>query len=89
MADVNGSRPRVLFVYYTHTNQAKRVCESMAEVLRSRGCEVSEAGIEFTDPHYAEELLDVSLQARSLQYPAATLAAAAPEDRADPDPGRS
>jgi hypothetical protein len=54
MADVNGRRPRVLFVYYTHTNQAKRVCESMAEVLRSRGCEVSEAGIEFTDPHYAK-----------------------------------
>jgi hypothetical protein len=54
MADINGRRPRVLFVYYTHTNQARRVCESMAEVLRSRGCEVSEAGIEFTDPHYAK-----------------------------------
>lgn len=54
MVDINGRRPRVLFVYYTHTNQAKRVCESMAEVLRSRGCEVSEAGIEFTDPHYAK-----------------------------------
>ena len=54
MADVNGRRPRVLFVYYTHTNQAKRVCESMAEVLGSRGWEVSEAGIEFTDPRYAK-----------------------------------
>src|SRR5258708_21188279 len=54
MDDVNGRRPQVLFVYYTHTNQAKRVCESMAEVLRARGCEVSEAGIEFTDPHYAK-----------------------------------
>ena len=54
MADVNGARAQVLLVYYTHTNQAKRVSESMAEVLRSRGCEVTEAGIEFTDPHYAK-----------------------------------
>jgi hypothetical protein len=54
MDDANGRRPRVLFVYYTHTNQAQRVCESMAEVLRARGCEVSKAGIEFTDPHYAK-----------------------------------
>ena len=43
------TRPRVLFVYYTHTQQAKRVCDVMAEVLRLRGCEVSEASIEFTD----------------------------------------
>jgi len=54
MDDANGRRPRVLFVYYTHTNQAQIVCESMAEVLRARGCEVSKAGIEFTDPHYAK-----------------------------------
>jgi menaquinone-dependent protoporphyrinogen IX oxidase len=54
MSDVNGRGPRVLLVYYTHTNQAKRVSESMAAVLRSRGYEVTEAGIEFTDPHYAK-----------------------------------
>jgi menaquinone-dependent protoporphyrinogen IX oxidase len=54
MEGANGHRPRVLFVYYTHTNQAQRVCDSMAEVLRARGCEVSKAGIEFTDPHYAK-----------------------------------
>ncbi len=46
--------PRVLFVYYTHTQQAKRVCDAMAETLRGRGCEVIEAAIEFTDPHYAK-----------------------------------
>ncbi len=40
-------------------------------------------------PALREELLDVSIQARSLQHPAAALAAAAPKDRADPDPGRS
>jgi len=48
------ARPRVLFVYYSHTQQAQRVCEAMAAVLRGRGCDVSQAGIEFTDPHYAK-----------------------------------
>ena len=43
-----------MFVYYTHTKQALRVCEAMAEVLRGLGCDVSQAGIEFTDPHYAK-----------------------------------
>ena len=52
--DVSEKRPRVLFVYYSHTGQAKRVCDAMAEVLRGRGCDVSQAGIEFTDPHYAK-----------------------------------
>ena len=52
--DVSETRPRVLFVYYSHTQQAKRVCDAMAEVLRGRGCDVSQAGIEFTDPHYAK-----------------------------------
>src|SRR6266508_583345 len=51
---VSEARPRVLFVYYSHTQQAERVCEAMAEVLRGRGCEVSQAAIEFTDPHYAK-----------------------------------
>jgi hypothetical protein len=41
-------------VYYSHTQQAQRVCDAMAEVLRGRGCDVSQAAIEFTDPHYAK-----------------------------------
>ena len=47
-------RPRVLFVYYTYTQQTLKVVEAMAEVLRDRGCEVQKAAIEFTDPRYAE-----------------------------------
>ena len=52
----NGAQagPRVLFVYYSHTKQAERVCEAMAEVMRGRGCDVTQASIEFTDPHYAK-----------------------------------
>jgi hypothetical protein len=52
--DTKEPRPRVLFVYYTHTKQAQRVCEAMADVLRARGCDVSQAGIEFTDPKYSK-----------------------------------
>jgi flavodoxin len=47
--------PRVLLVYYSHTQQSRRVADVMAEVLRGRGCEVSEAAIEFTDPRYLEK----------------------------------
>src|SRR3954462_676499 len=53
-ATTPGVRPRVLMVFYTHTQQAQRVSEAMAEVLRMRGCEVSEASIEFTDPKYSK-----------------------------------
>ncbi len=48
-------KPSVLFVYYTHTQQSLRVAEVMAGVLRERGCDVTLAGIEFTDPHYARK----------------------------------
>jgi hypothetical protein len=51
----NPPKPRVLFVYYTHTQQSLRVVEAMADVLRERGCNVSQAGLEFTDPHYARK----------------------------------
>ena len=48
------SKPRVLFVYYTYTQQTLRVVEAMSDVLRTRGCEVHQAGIEFTDRRWAE-----------------------------------
>jgi menaquinone-dependent protoporphyrinogen IX oxidase len=46
--------PSVLFVYYTHTQQAERVSDAMAETLRERGCDVTKASIEFTEPKYVE-----------------------------------
>jgi menaquinone-dependent protoporphyrinogen IX oxidase len=41
-------------VYYTHTKQAQRVSEAMTDVLRERGCDVTEASIEFNDPTYSK-----------------------------------
>ena len=32
-------------VYYSHTQQAQRVSEAMSEVLRARGCDVTQASI--------------------------------------------
>lgn len=46
--------PRVLFVYFTYTQQSLKVAEAMADVLRQRGCEVRLAPIELTDSRYAE-----------------------------------
>ena len=54
LSEASEAKPRVLFVYYTHTQQAERVCDAMADVFRSRGCDVSKAGLEFTDSHYAK-----------------------------------
>lgn len=47
--------PRVLLVYYSHTQQSQRVAEVIADALRERGCDVSAAGIEFTDARYREK----------------------------------
>jgi len=47
-------KPSVLFAYYTYTQQTLKVVEAMADVLRSRGCEVHLAAIEFIDPRYAK-----------------------------------
>jgi hypothetical protein len=53
-SEASAKKPHVLFVYYTHTQQSLTVLEVMAEVLRERGCDVSQAAIEFTDPRYVE-----------------------------------
>ena len=47
------SKRSVLFLYFTYTQQTLKVVEAMAEVLRSRDCDVTLAAIEFTDPRYA------------------------------------
>src|SRR5436189_474541 len=46
--------PRVLFVYYTYTQQASKVVEVMTSVLAERGCEVNQAAIGFTDQRYRD-----------------------------------
>jgi hypothetical protein len=50
----SGKKPSVLFVYYSYTQQTLKIVETMAELLRSQGCEVFLGKIEFTDPRYAD-----------------------------------
>src|SRR4051794_15124286 len=47
--------PRVLFVYYTLSQQASRVATAMTETFKAQGCEVTEAVIEFTDKRWAKQ----------------------------------
>ena len=51
---MSATRPRVLFVYFTVTQQTLRVVEAITDTLRKRGCDVQQARIEFTDPRYAD-----------------------------------
>ena len=51
---MSAARPRVLFVYFTVSQQTLRVIEAMTDTLRTRGCDVQQARIEFTDPRYAD-----------------------------------
>jgi menaquinone-dependent protoporphyrinogen IX oxidase len=48
------SAPRVLFVYFSYTQQTRKVVDVMADAFRERGCEVQQAAIEFTDARYAQ-----------------------------------
>jgi menaquinone-dependent protoporphyrinogen IX oxidase len=47
--------PRILLLYYSYTGQSHKVLEVAGEVLRSRGCDVREAEIKFTDQRYGEK----------------------------------
>jgi len=56
------STTRVLIVYYTYTQQSKLVAEAIAETLRSRGCDVRQASIGFTDKRWAERFTRLPLK---------------------------
>ncbi len=51
--DGDRAHPRVLFVYFTYTQQSLKVAEAMADVLRARGCDVRMARIELTDSRWS------------------------------------
>ena len=46
--------PHVLFVYYSFTQNTRRVADRMTDTLRQRGYEVTEAAIEFPDADYGK-----------------------------------
>ena len=50
------TKPRVLIVYHTFTKQSGRVADAIAKELEARGCEVTQALIEFTDQRWVPKL---------------------------------
>jgi len=49
---MHATKSKVLFVYYTYTEQTLKVVEAMSEVLREHGCDVELARIDLTDVRY-------------------------------------
>ena len=45
-------KPRVLLVYYSYTNQTRRVTDAMAEVFLAQGCDVSRLELRLVDERY-------------------------------------
>ena len=50
------AKPKVLIVYYTLSKQSGRVADAMAKALEARGCDVTNAMIEFTDERWVPKL---------------------------------
>jgi menaquinone-dependent protoporphyrinogen IX oxidase len=53
MNEQPAAQPRVLIVYFTYTQQSRKVAEAMADVFLERSCDVRQAAIELTDARYA------------------------------------
>jgi flavodoxin len=51
-----GTKPKVLVVYFTLTQQSGRVAQAMAQALDARGCDVTKGLIEFTDQRWVPKL---------------------------------
>jgi menaquinone-dependent protoporphyrinogen IX oxidase len=54
--------PRVLIVYYSFSNQTKRVADVIADSLGQRGAEVTRARIELTDTRWAKRFEQVPMR---------------------------
>src|SRR4051812_22629747 len=54
IASMTTAKPRVLIVYFTYTQQSRRVADAMADVFLERGCDVRQGAIELTDRRYVE-----------------------------------
>ena len=52
---MNGeTKPKVLLVYYTFSQQTGRVAQVMADRFAEHGCEGTSAALEFTDPKHSK-----------------------------------
>lgn len=56
------NKPQVLVVYYTFTEQTRRVADAMTASLTACGCNVAEAAIAFTDPNWANRFSELPMR---------------------------
>ena len=56
MSTETKTKPKVLIVYYSLTQQSAKVAEAMAAALSARHCDVTTASLEFTDARYMPKL---------------------------------
>ena len=54
-AEKAATKPRVLILYYSFTEQTRRVADAMGEAFLQSGCEVEACKIEFIDERYRME----------------------------------
>jgi flavodoxin len=64
------SKPRVLLVYHTFTQQTGHVAKVMADRFAEHGCEVTTASLEFTDPKYSKIFSKWPMSLPALRIPA-------------------
>ena len=55
-------RPNVLFVYYSYTQQTRRVVDAMASALTAKGCDVATAALDFTDSRYGRRFAELPMR---------------------------
>jgi hypothetical protein len=82
---MSATKPRVLVVCHTYTQQTLKVAEAMVGALGERGCDVRLAAIEFTDRRYAERFTRFPLK-HAYGDVLGMAPAPARSDRRDPHP---
>lgn len=63
------TKPTVLIVYHTFSQQTGKVAEAMAQAFIARDCAVTKAHIEFTDPRWKKLFAKVPMAWPALQIP--------------------
>jgi len=63
------TKPKVLIVYYSLTNQSARVADAMAQALTARRCDATKALLEFTDERWVKKLSEFPMKRPMLSIP--------------------
>ena len=68
------SEPKALLVYFTFSQQTRRVVAVMEEALAEKGYDVTSSAIEFTDPHWSKLFSELPMRRPALRIPTILIA---------------